>query len=284
LALVVDGLKARSDAGDPGAACRLAAELAYCEHRDVARAEYDQWLADRQRALDMLPDAADKQRMAAKISQRMEMREGMIDRMSRHCEGVQVGSANDIAAQWRRAALLGSPAAMKHYASGNAFRWSSLLDSLPMLATYRSEAESFALRVARDGDAEMLMALAVGYDPTASQRQNLLSQALHPNAARSLALYQRVQAVVEAMPENERGRLSGLQRQLASRRSALENILSAQDKAEARRVLEQELSAWSPPAFNTQRPFSSDGGQPFMDRFACGAPPGETRRRRAPPG
>ena len=277
LALIAADLKARSDAGDPDAACRLAAELSYCSQHDLQRADYDHWLAERQQALTLITDPASKREAATRIEREMTMREGSLDQIAGHCGGVAQASPNDIAEQWRRAALLGNPAAMKQYASGNAFRWRSLLDSLPMLATYRGEAEAMALRVAREGDAEMMLALAAGYDPTPSRGRTLLAQSLRPDGARALALYQRVESVLEAMPDDQ---LQRLKQQLATRRSALESLLPAAERARAERFAAEEMATWSPSVFEDARRFNGSGGQPDVPRFACGAPPGESRRRR----
>ena len=277
LALIADDLRARSDAGDPDAACRLASELAYCSQHELQRADYDRWLAERQQALTRITDPAAKREAATRIEQEMTMREGSLDQIARHCEGVPPASPNDIAEQWRRAALLGNPAAMKQYASGNAFRWHSLMDSLPMLATYRGEAEAMALRVARDGDAEMMLALAAGYDPTPSRGRTLLAQSLRPDGARALALYQRVESVLDATPDDQ---LQRLKQQLAARRSALESLLPPAERARAERFAAEEMATWSPSVFEDARRFNGSGGQPDVPRFACGMPPGESVRRR----
>lgn len=121
LALIADDLKARSDAGDPDAACRLAAELLYCSHRDLQRTNYDRWLAERQTSLASISDPVTRSAAAKNIEREMTMRENILDQLGRHCDGAPAATPNDIALQWRRAALLGSPAAMSQYASGNAF-------------------------------------------------------------------------------------------------------------------------------------------------------------------
>ena len=276
LALIVDDLKARSDAGDPDAACRLAAELLYCSHRNMQRASFDRWLAERQSALASIT-APEMQREAAEnIEREMTVREGVLDQLTRHCEGVPAGTPNNIALQWRRAALLGSPAAMRQYASGNAFRWGSLMDSLPLLATYRAEAEAMATGVARQGDAAMLMALASGYDPMPTQNRSLLAQSLRPDGARALAMYQRAQGALDRLPE---GAMAPLRRQLAARTSALDSMLSPAERVRAQRLLEEGMASWAPPVLG-EHFRNQAGGQADVHRLACGAPPGESVRRR----
>lgn len=278
-ALIAGDLQARSDAGDPDAACRLAAELAYCSVRAMHRADFDRWLAERQTALASITDPQVRRDVAAGIEREMTVREGMLDQLTRHCEGGPAATPNDIAAQWRRAALLGSPAAMKQYASGNAFRWSNLMDSLPLLATYRGEAEAMATQVASTGDGEMLLAMATGYDPLPSPQRSLLAQSLQPDGPRALAMYQRAQAAVSGLPPEQ---MSQMRQQLAARISSLESLLPPADRARANQLLQEEMAAWKAPAFEQQRR-ARGGGQADVHRFACGAPPGESVRRREPP-
>lgn len=276
LALIAGDLKARSDAGDPAAACRLAAELAYCSARDMHRADFDRWLAERQTALASIVDPEVRRSAAVNIEREMTLREGMLDQLTRHCEGGPAATPNDIAAQWRRAALLGSPAAMKQYASGNAFRWSSLMDSLPLLATYRGEAEAMATQVARTGDGDMLLAMAAGYDPLPSPSRSLLAQSLSPDGPRALAMYQRAHAALDGRPEET---MTIVRRQLAARMSSLEAVLSPADRARADQLLKEDMATWFAPAFDEQRG-RRGRGQGDVHRFACGAPPGESMGRR----
>ena len=276
LALVVDDLKARSDAGDPAAACRLAAEQLNCSRREMQSAELDRWLIERQATLAGITPVETRQVVAQNIERELAAREDYIDRVKRHCEGVPVATPDEIARQWRRAALLGSPAAMRQYASGNAFRWGSLMDSLPLLATYRAEAEAMATRLAREGDAGMMLAMAAGYDPTPANHSSLLAQSLRPDGARALAMYQRAQAALDRMPPEQMARVRG---QLASRTAALESRLSPEERERARRLRDGELAGWAPLVFGDDLRHGN-GGQPDVHRFACGAPPGETMRRR----
>lgn len=279
LALVIDELRTRSEAGDRDAACRLAAELAACSQASDLRADYDRWLAQRHSMLARLTDEGAKRRMATETENQMEQRESLIDTLSRHCEGTPATTPDQIAAQWRHAALLGSPAAMKQYASGNAFRWSSLMDSLPLLAIYRGEAEAMATRVARGGDAGMVLALAAGYDPSPLMNRSLLAQSLGDDGARALAMYQQLQAAWDGLPPEQMG---SQRRILAARIAALESELSPAERARANRIREQELKAWAPLVTDDARRLSANGGQGDVHRMECGAPPGETMRRREP--
>jgi hypothetical protein len=277
LALVIDELRTRSEAGDRDAACRLAAELAACSQASDLRADYDRWLAQRHSMLARLTDEGAKRRMATETENQMEQRESLIDNLSSHCEGTPATTPDQIAAQWRHAALLGSPAAMKQYASGNAFRWSNLMDSLPALAVYRAEAEAMALRVARDGDAGMLLALASGYDPMSGRNRSLLAQSLRQDGARALAMYRHARSSIDSMPPSAQDRI---REQLDSRIATLEASLPPEERVRANELAQRELAAWSPPAFADSDRFRQVGGQQDVHRFACGAPPGETVRRR----
>ena len=82
---------------------------------------------------------------------------------------------------------------MRHYANGNAFRFDDMLDALPELARYRTEAESMAMRAANAGDLGMTYALAMGYAAGAEGgRRSFLAQVVQPDEARALALFRRL--------------------------------------------------------------------------------------------
>ena len=190
LRLILPELQRRA-ANEPAAACRLAAEMEYCDNLRMRLAGAENNLDNFERQLERMPQETQQQR-----DQRQRMAESyqsMTERLltqSEHCAQVPPISPEQRAAYWRRAALAGVPAAMRHYASGNAFRYQDVLDNLPGLATYRSEAESIARAAAERGDARMLASLAFAYSPQRDgMRRNFLGQAVQTNAVESLAMF-----------------------------------------------------------------------------------------------
>ncbi|MBL0165462.1 MAG: hypothetical protein IPP82_17920 [Xanthomonadales bacterium] len=83
---------------------------------------------------------------------------------------------------------------MKNFASGNAFRWDSILDVLPELSEYRNSAEAMAIEVAKSGDQEMMLALATAYSPLKIGSRSLLAQAVKPDRAKAIALFRFILA------------------------------------------------------------------------------------------
>jgi len=190
LRLILPELQRRA-ASEPAAACRLAAEMEYCDSLRMRLAGAENNLDNFERQLERMPQDTEQQR-----DQRQRMAESyqsMTERLltqSEHCAQVPPISPEQRAAYWRRAALAGVPAAMRHYASGNAFRYQDVLDTLPGLAAYRGEAESIARAAAERGDARMLASLAYAYSPQRDgMRRNFLGQAVQSNPVESLALF-----------------------------------------------------------------------------------------------
>lgn len=190
LRLVLPELQRRA-ASEPAAACRLAAEMEYCDGLRQRLAGAENNLDNFERQLERMPQDTAQQRDQRK--RMADSYQSMTDKLltqSEHCANVPPISAEQRSAYWRRAALAGHPAAMRHYASGNAFRYPQLLDSLPGLATYRNEAESIARTAAQRGDARMLASLAYAYSPRRdNMRRNFLGQAIKPDPVESLSLF-----------------------------------------------------------------------------------------------
>ncbi|QCW26126.1 hypothetical protein FE772_11035 [Lysobacter enzymogenes] len=186
--------------------------MEYCDSLRMRLAGAENNLDMFERQLERMPQDTAPQR-----EQRQRMAESyqtMTDRLltqSEHCAQVPPISAEQRAAYWRRAALAGQPAAMRHYASGNAFRYQELLDNLPGLATYRGEAESIARTAAQRGDARMLASLAYAYSPQRDgMRRGFLGQVVRPNAVESLALFLQLRDGLPAQDSDlPRGRAGG---------------------------------------------------------------------------
>lgn len=203
LRLILPELQRRA-ANEPAAACRLAAEMEYCDGLRTRLAGAENNLDVFEQQLERMPQDTQQQR-----EQRQRMAESyrnMTDRLltqSEHCAQVPPISPDQRAAYWRRAALAGVPAAMRHYASGNAFRYQDVLDSLPGLATYRGEAESVARAAAQRGDARMMASLAYAYSPQREgMRRSFLGQAVQPDPVESLALFLQLR---DSLPAQEAG-------------------------------------------------------------------------------
>jgi hypothetical protein len=146
---VVDVLRERARNGDAESACRLAAEYALCASVPRQLSDFERWLAQRQLAIRLISDPILLKEAKDNVRRELGPRERSVSKIRRHCAGVDQASPTDIANDWLSAAKAGSLAAMKNFASGNAFRWDSILDVLPELSEYRSLAEPMAIEVAK---------------------------------------------------------------------------------------------------------------------------------------
>lgn len=265
LSLIVDDLKRRAGAGDAAAGCRLAAEYALCAQLPHRQSEFDQWLTGRQRALELITEAATRQAAASHIALEMPRWEARVQQLEDHCRGVEVPGAPAIARLWRAAALGGNPVAMKQYASGNAFRWGNLLESLPELTTYRHEAERIGTAAAQRGDLNMLFSLAAAYAPEARARLSLLAQAIPPDPARAVALYRHIErALVRHGDGGE-----NMVRQVRERLDAMSKELSSAQRARAD-TLDQEIATqWQAPVMLGVAALDISGSQRDVSRAWC---------------
>lgn len=236
-------LERRAAEGEPAASCRLASEYLHCSRLPARRASMDRWLEQQQRAVGMVKDDKVAKGLTEAIDQQMRQRQTDIDGLVAHCGTVAVPDAPEIARMWRKAALAGNPAAMKQYASGNAFRWNSMLEALPELAMYRQEAERIATVAASRGDMDLLLALAAGYDPTATESRSMLAQVVRPDAARSLALYRHAEAALGAGPSQQ----AHVALMLRDRIDTLERRLPAEQRMRSESIARLELARWRAP-------------------------------------
>jgi hypothetical protein len=266
LGLVIDDLQRRAAAGEAPSACRLAAEFSHCDQLRYRRADAERWLAERKQALSLITDPEAVRNASASIDREMALRERRIEALAKHCEGVTLPDAAQQSRQWRQAALLGSRSAMRQYASGNAFRWNSLMSSLPELTAYRNEAERMATTLAREGDVEMTLALASGYDPMPSNNRSLLAQTLTADGARALALYRRLLQSLDGLEDRPQAQL---RRQVEARVELLEASLAPEEGARAEALMSGELATWSPPAVNGDLPGRALGSMADVGRAGC---------------
>ena len=187
LRLSLAELVRRADAGEPKAACRLAAEWSYCNsiRRRLDSADYALELRVRQPEMER-----------ASLESLKASTESLLAQAGR-CEGVDEPPALRFASRWRQAALAGNPAAMRGYATGNAFHGVPMLDMLPVLVAYRGEAEAVARRAADGGDMGVALALAAAYSPLPTA-VSLLKQSVRRDGVQALALYLRVRNAISA--------------------------------------------------------------------------------------
>lgn len=265
------GLKQRADAGDSGAACRLASELEFCDHIRQRLDAASAMLADRDAMGAPANSADDDAARQRDMRQAIAVSSERLLEQSRQCEGVPVFSPQDRVRYWRNAALGGNIAAMRHYAVGNAFRMNDTLDNLDALRVYRSEAETLAQRAVDAGDLATAMALASAYSPhRRGNRRYLLAQSVQPDAARSLALYLHVQQRVQAdtaVPEPARKRL-------ARAIQALEADLSPADLSQARtQAARYPAGASLSPRERGMLLYVDRGGTPSINRQECAPTP-----------
>jgi hypothetical protein len=240
---VLGDLRRRAAAGEPAAACRLAAELSYCDELRYRRAEDQRWLAQRQAALKAIANPQVRATAIENIEREMAVRSDRLGTIERHCEGVQAPSPQESIELWRNAALLGHPAAMRQYASGNAFRNNSLMQTLPMLQTYKREAEGIARSLASQGDISMTLALAAGYNPAPYGTRSFLAQTLKPDGAMSLALYERVKQSLAGQTDL---RYASLRGDIDSAIEELRLNLSPDEAARARDLSGSTFLEWNP--------------------------------------
>ncbi|GAB3350498.1 hypothetical protein [Lysobacter tyrosinilyticus] len=267
LASAIDDLRRRANAGDPGAACRLAAELTECDELRYRRTEDERWLAQRQRALQVITDPAVRQMAVQNIDSEMALRSHRVDALAQHCAKVPPPTVAESVALWRQAALLGNPAALRQYASGNAFRWNNLMEALPQLQAYRGEAESMARQLARQGDIDMILALAAGYAPAPTASRSLLAQTLKPDGAKAMALYLRAQ---EALQSDASGNYAALASDVGNEIDALRAQLAPEDQARAAQMARTEFAGWNPPVLRgAQERINATGRQRDVHRAAC---------------
>lgn len=136
---------------------------------------------------------------------------------------------------------------MRQYASGNAFRWENILDSMPQLQVYRKEAEGIALKAASEGELEMMMQLASAYSPAPNSRKSLLAQSVKSNPAYSLAIFRHMQALLAAVDTADSRRMK---RVVDSRVDELEDALNPKVRAESGAILRDHVSKWKAPDLN----------------------------------
>jgi hypothetical protein len=188
-------LKRRADAGEPAAACRLAAEIEFCD--DVSRR-----LDEAANELHYPGTGADHAANAEFAARQRQAREAAATRGERllqestHCEGVPQFMSGERLRYWRTAALGGSLPAINYYVMGRAFRPDDTLDNLDALRLYRSEVEAIAMRGIAAGDVSTTLAMAGAYSPQRRSQRSLLYQAVKPDAGKALALYLQAQALL----------------------------------------------------------------------------------------
>ncbi|MGO1072930.1 hypothetical protein [Lysobacter sp. CA199] len=284
LRLVLPELQRRA-ANEPAAACRLAAEMEYCDGLRQRLAGAENGLDNFERQLERMPKDTPQQREQRK--RMADSYQSMTDKLltqSEHCADVPPMSAEQRAGYWRRAALAGHPAAMRHYASGNAFRQQQLLDALPALATYRGEAESIARTAAMRGDRRMLASLAYAYSPRRdSMRRNFLGQTVKSDPVESLSLFLQLRdSLPPAQPDAvadaaaPAGTRPGLGRSAVGQRESIEaqiraltRDMSPEQASQARERAGERAQSWNRPnAQQTPAPgaesSTSDGMPPFL--------------------
>ena len=246
LAQSLPELQRRAAAGEGDAACRIATGLAQCIGLEFRRQDHDRWLAERRRALAMVTQGDNRDEMAkifsASFERELALRERPLNGLGEYCRDVVLPTPAQQAAAWRRAAQLGNPAAMRHYAGGGAFSWWSILDTAPLMPTYRAEAEAMALSLARRGDLEATVMLASAYSPLPGQTRTLLGQAVADDGARALMLYRRVQAALQPLDTHEARNLS---KWVGIEVEQLEYHLPEAERARAAGLLWPDAAEWS---------------------------------------
>jgi hypothetical protein len=245
LSAIVDGLRARARAGDPPAACRLAAELERCARvgEVLARTAEQARMADE--TAMRLQDEATRERQRQSSARAFSATAEKALAESRQCESVILESPSERIAYWRQAALGGSRAALRHYAVGNAFQWRSFLDTADLLPRYRAEAEEFARRAAAGGDGVAVLALVNAYSPIQREMSmNFLSQATAEDAVEAVAL---LRFALSTLPPSDQPTGQDMQKTLARKLDELLPTLDADEQVDAENRLSRYLAEWSRP-------------------------------------
>lgn len=265
LLYTIDQLKRLDAQGDAGATCRLAAEYAFCAQLEGRREEFDRWLSEREQTLDLISTPEARSQLAQNIELESARRQARLGEIEKHCEGVEMADTREIVRLWQRSAHAGNPAAMKQYASGNAFRWNGILNVLQELDAYRKEAGPIATAAAQRGDFDLVLMLAASYSPHQIQGGSLLAQAVKPDPARALALYRFAQGSLERNGHAERRIFKEVSRSIAR----LERDVNPDQLERASRILTTELSSWTPPVIRGVEDLSSTGRFKDADRDWC---------------
>ncbi len=200
-----DALVQRAAAGDARAACRLAAEHERCESSRQQLRAVDAQEAQVTRSLERQPAATElMQQRATQARNRLRGRRDSLAPVLANCEAVPPLSPTERTRYWRQAAVAGHLPAMRHYASGSAFRLHELMDALPALQVYRREAEPIAVRAATHGDVASMYALALAYASfDDGRRRSFLAQSITPDLSRALGWFTALaqHPAIEALPD-----------------------------------------------------------------------------------
>ena len=275
LRLVIDDLMRRADAGDVAAACRVAAELERCGELRLTVGAFSATRREMQRLADEAPEEH-RHAFVSRLEEIEAMAATAADETA-HCAGIQEPDPGERARYWRTAALGGHPAAVRHYAIGNAFRFDDMMGAVPELATYHNEAEAMARQAAMGGDLAMLHALAMAYlppDDTVPEtarpgRRTFLAQVVRPDAGQALAVLFAMQRhpTVRGLPQAHRLRMVvdfGLERLLMQEDAATVSKASAAADAWSR--------TWTPTREDpAELGMFVNGGLSDVPREACGA-------------
>ncbi len=196
---ILPELKRRADAGDPAAACRLAAEMEFCDdvRRRLDEAANTLHYTGGGSGPAATPEFEARQRAAREAA---TARGEQALKESAHCEGIPAFDSRERLHYWRAAARGGSAQAINFYVMGRPFRREDTLEELDALRVYRDEVEAIALRGVAAGDITTTLALANAYSPHRRSERNLLNQAVTPDAGKSLALYLQAKALLDQPP------------------------------------------------------------------------------------
>ena len=157
IAQIVDSLKARADAGDSRAACRLAIELLRCQHLEQSKAF---------QTADGLPlDVSMARRGALDAADRMAEMEIRKIQLGQQCQAVEPALVAATAHYLASAARAGEPEAMLRYATGEHHGVLGEMGFIrdPDFERWRRDAPGMLLRAAQAGRLDAVAALATAY-------------------------------------------------------------------------------------------------------------------------
>jgi hypothetical protein len=226
-------LRARIDAGDANARCKLAMEYVRCENIADFLADFMTRIEQDSKLVQTLPadhpDKAEAVRRLAKYDAGLERAQ----RLAQQCSGVTLPSASELIRLVRESAEAGNLRATEVYVSGAMFEGVKPEDATEEIRRFREGAEAMALSAAARGSIPAASALASAYfigphDPTATT----LSNVARKDPVASLSLFYAIRDTVDAHSDNATSRMVSSHADAYIRR--LESEMSPAEVAAAR--------------------------------------------------
>lgn len=221
-------LRARADAGDARARCRLSVEYLHCERVPAMLESIMGYIEERTKRIQALPandpTKADGERWIAQNESRL----AKMQQLSQHCDGVEIPPADEMIRLMRESGEGGQVGAAELYVSGAMFELGAGRKEAGEIRRYFDGAEVMAKSAAARGSIVSAWLLAEAYllgpDDGVSPT---LRNAVRKNPAAGLSLYHGVRATLLASPQSEETQalLKSLDERIAQQEKALPSDL-----------------------------------------------------------